>query len=62
MRRPADEADKQQTGVYDHDHDDLVSNVLEAFLPAGRAPVYPTGSSLQHARAHRARRARSCGG
>jgi hypothetical protein len=42
---PPDEADKQQPGVYDHDHNDLFSNVIEQFLPPGAAPVYPTDSS-----------------
>ena len=42
---PADEEDKEQIGVYDHDHQDLFSNILEAFLPPGQAPVYPRGSS-----------------
>ena len=42
---PPDEVDKPQPGVYDHDHDDLFSNVLEQLLPPGAAPVYPTDSS-----------------
>jgi microsomal dipeptidase-like Zn-dependent dipeptidase len=39
---PADEADRQQVGFYDHDHNDLFSNVLETALPVGLAPIYPT--------------------
>ena len=42
---PPDEHDKQQPGVYDHDENDLLSNVIEQFLPLGVAPVYPTDSS-----------------
>lgn len=41
---PPDEADKESPGVYDHDHNDLGSNILEAFLPPGAAPVYPRGA------------------
>jgi hypothetical protein len=42
---PKDEEDKEQTGVYNHDEHDIGSNLLEAFLPPGAAPVYPKGSS-----------------
>jgi hypothetical protein len=42
---PKDEEDKEQTGVYTHDEHDIGSNLLEAFLPPGAAPVYPKGSS-----------------
>jgi hypothetical protein len=42
---PPDETDKQQTGVYKHDEQDIGSNLLEAFVPQGAAPVYPQGSS-----------------
>ena len=41
---PEDEQDKESPGVYDHDHNDLGSNILEAFLPPGAAPVYPKGA------------------
>jgi hypothetical protein len=42
---PPDEHDKQQPGVYDHDEKDVLSNVIEQFLPLGVAPVYPNDSS-----------------
>ena len=42
---PPDEHDKQQPGVYDHDENDLLSNVIEQFLPLGPAPVYPRNSN-----------------
>jgi hypothetical protein len=42
---PAEEHDKQQPGVYDHDERDIMSNVIEQFLPLGVAPVYPNDSS-----------------
>ena len=41
---PPDEADKESPGVYDHDHNDIGSNLLEAFLPPGVAPIYPRGA------------------
>ena len=41
---PPEETDKESPGVYDHDHNDVFSNVLEAFLPPGAAPVYPRGA------------------
>jgi hypothetical protein len=42
---PPDEHDKQQPGVYDHDERDMLSNVIEQFLPLGAAPVYPKNSN-----------------
>ena len=42
---PKDEEDKQQIGVYNHDQNDVGSNLLEQFLPLGTAPVYPSNSS-----------------
>jgi hypothetical protein len=42
---PPDEHDKQQPGVYDHDENDVLSNLIEMFLPLGVAPVYPTDSN-----------------
>jgi hypothetical protein len=42
---PPDEHDKQQPGVYDHDENDMLSNVIEQFLPLGAAPVYPKNSN-----------------
>jgi hypothetical protein len=42
---PPDEHDKQQPGVYDHDENDVLSNVIEQFLPLGAAPVYPKDSN-----------------
>jgi hypothetical protein len=42
---PPDEHDKQQPGVYDHDEKDLLSNVIEQFLPLGVVPVYPKDSN-----------------
>jgi hypothetical protein len=42
---PPDEHDKQQPGVYDHDEKDVLSNVIEQFLPLGVAPVYPKDSN-----------------
>ena len=42
---PPDEVDREQIGVYEHDNQDLGSNVLETTLPPGVAPVYPRGSS-----------------
>ena len=42
---PPDEHDKQQPGVYDHDERDMLSNVIEQFLPLGAAPVYPRNSN-----------------
>lgn len=41
---PQDEQDKHSPGVYDHDHHDLITAALEAFLPTGAAPIYPTGA------------------
>jgi hypothetical protein len=46
---PPDEHDKQQPGVYDHDEKDLLSNVIEQFLPLGAAPVYPKNSNCNAA-------------
>ena len=46
---PADEADRQQTGVYDHDHNDLLSNAIESLLPLGVAPVYPAAPTATRA-------------
>ena len=42
---PPDEHDKQQLGVYDHDENDIQSNLIEAFVPLGAAPVYPSDSN-----------------
>ena len=42
---PPDEHDKQQPGVYDHDENDILSHVIEQFLPLGVAPIYPTDSN-----------------
>jgi hypothetical protein len=42
---PPDEHDKQQPGVYDHDENDVLSNVIEQFLPLGAVPVYPKNSN-----------------
>lgn len=42
---PPDEQDKQQPGVYDHDEQDVQTNVIEQFVPAGVAPVYPSDSN-----------------
>ena len=42
---PPDEADKPQIGVYEHDHQDLGSNLLEQFVPRGAAPIYPRGAN-----------------
>ena len=42
---PPDEHDKQQPGVYDHDEKDVLSNVIEQFLPLGVVPVYPNDSN-----------------
>jgi hypothetical protein len=42
---PPDEHDKQQPGVYDHDENDIQSNLIEQFVPLGAAPVYPTDSN-----------------
>ena len=42
---PPDEHDKQQPGVYDHDENDMLSNLIEEFLPLGAAPVYPKDSN-----------------
>jgi hypothetical protein len=42
---PPDEHDKQQPGVYDHDETDIISNVIEQFVPLGVAPIYPTDSN-----------------
>jgi hypothetical protein len=42
---PAEEHDKQQPGVYDHDERDIMSNVIEQFLPLGVAPIYPNDSN-----------------
>jgi hypothetical protein len=42
---PPDEQDKQQPGVYDHDENDIQSNLIEQFLPLGAAPVYPRNSN-----------------
>jgi hypothetical protein len=42
---PPDEHDKQQPGVYDHDENDLLANLIEQFLPLGVAPVYPKDSN-----------------
>jgi hypothetical protein len=41
----AEEHDKQQPGVYDHDERDITSNVIEQFLPLGVAPIYPNDSN-----------------
>jgi hypothetical protein len=30
--------------VYDHDENDIQANLIEAFVPLGAAPVYPTGA------------------
>ncbi|HEX5910104.1 MAG TPA: hypothetical protein VFY44_06390, partial [Thermoleophilaceae bacterium] len=40
-----DEVDRQQVGLYDHDHNDLLSNAIESLLPLGVAPVYPRNSN-----------------
>jgi hypothetical protein len=42
---PPDEHDKQQPGVYDHDENDILSNLIEQYLPLGAAPVYPKNSN-----------------
>ena len=42
---PAEEHDKQQVGVYDHDESDIMSNVIEQFVPLGVAPIYPNDSN-----------------
>jgi hypothetical protein len=42
---PPDEHDKQQPGAYDHDENDILSNLIEQFLPLGVAPVYPKDSN-----------------
>jgi hypothetical protein len=42
---PKDEEDKTQLGVYEHDENDLGSNLIESFVPMGAAPIYPQGSS-----------------
>ena len=42
---PPEEHDKQQPGVYDHDENDILSHVIEQFLPLGVAPVYPNDSN-----------------
>jgi hypothetical protein len=42
---PKDEEDKQQIGVYNHDENDIGSNLLEQYAPPGAAPVYPSNSS-----------------
>jgi hypothetical protein len=42
---PPDEHDKQQPGVYDHDENDVLTHVIEQFLPLGVTPVYPNDSN-----------------
>jgi hypothetical protein len=42
---PPDEHDKQQPGVYDHDENDIMSRVIEQYMPLGVAPIYPTDSN-----------------
>jgi hypothetical protein len=42
---PPEEQDKQQPGVYDHDENDIQSNLIEQFLPPGTAPIYPKDSN-----------------
>src|SRR3954467_11382249 len=39
----ADENDKEQTSVFGHNDDALISNAVQTFVPAGTAPVYPAG-------------------
>ncbi len=41
---PAGETDRESPGVYEHNDDDLGSDILENFLPPGAAPVYPRGA------------------
>ncbi len=41
---PADETDRENPGVYQHDEKDVASNLLESYLPLGTAPVYPKGA------------------
>ena len=53
---PPDEHDKQQPGVYDHDEKDVLSNVIEQFLPLGRGARLSEELELQRDRAHRPRR------
>ena len=54
---PPDEHDKQQPGVYDHDENDMLSNVIEQFLPLGRRPsIRLTRTATRWA--HRSRRPR----
>ncbi len=55
---PPDEHDKQQPGVYDHDENDVLSNVIEQFLPLGAAPVYPKDSNCNAIGLTRPRRPR----
>ena len=42
---PPEEHDKQQPGVYDHDENDLLTNLIEQFVPLGVAPIYPSDSN-----------------
>src|SRR4051812_37580317 len=39
----ADDNDKEQTSVFGHNDDALISNAVQTFVPAGTAPVYPAG-------------------
>ena len=55
---PPDEHDKQQPGVYDHDENDILSHVIEQFLPLGVGAGLPDRLELQRARPHRPRRPR----
>ena len=55
---PPDEHDKQQPGVYDHDEKDMLSNVIEQFLPSGVGAGVPERLELQRDRADRSRRPR----
>lgn len=42
---PPDETDRGQIGLYEHDHDNIQTNVIELLPIAGQAPVYPTGAN-----------------
>ena len=42
---PPDEVGQPADGLYDHDHNDLLSNAIEWLLPLGVAPVYPRGAN-----------------
>ena len=55
---PPDEHDKQQPGVYDHDENDILSHLIEQFLPLGVGAGLPDRLELQRARPHRPRRPR----